>query len=118
VRQFWEDWNEAAKNPDTRAIAEMRELLDFCGRADIAVPCPYTPEIHEALMKGLFACNSWLAVHQITDIFGLRERFNVPGAVGDQNWTCRVPGRIQEWDKVFKNEIRSAAAALAQTGRC
>lgn len=119
VRQFWEDWNDAAKDPDTRekSIAEMRELLDFCGREDIAVPCEYTPEIHEALIKSLFACNSWLAVHQITDIFGLRERFNVPGAVGDQNWTCRVPGRIQEWDKVFKKEIQTTAAALLETAR-
>lgn len=119
VRQFWEDWNAAAKNPDTagRAVAEMRELLDFCGRTDIAVPCEFTQDVHDALVKGLFACNSWLAVHQITDVFALRERFNVPGAVGDQNWTCRVPGRIRDWDKLFKHEIQTTANALRDTGR-
>jgi len=119
VRQFWEDWNVMAKNPETneRVVAEMRELLDFCGRADIQVPCAYAPEIHEALIKGLFACNSWIAVHQITDVFALRERFNVPGAVGDQNWTCRVPGHIQDWQKLFKKEIQTTSAALQLSGR-
>jgi 4-alpha-glucanotransferase len=108
-----------AKNSETRerVVAEMRELLDFCGRADIEVPCAFTPEIHYALIKGLFACNSWLAVHQITDIFALRERFNVPGAIGDQNWTCRVPGCIKDWAKLFKNEIQTTSAALQATGR-
>lgn len=119
VRQFWEDWNVMAKNPEMseRVVAEMLELLDFCGRTDIDVPCAYTPEIHEALIKGLFACNSWIAVHQITDVFALRERFNVPGAVGDQNWTCRVPGHIQDWKNLFKKEIQTTSAALQLTGR-
>ena len=119
VRQFWEDWNEMAKNPETisKVVVEMRELLDFCGRADIEVPCAFTPEIHDALIKGLFACNSWLAVHQITDVFALRERFNVPGAIGDQNWTCRVPGCIKDWARLFKNEIQTTSSALQATGR-
>jgi 4-alpha-glucanotransferase len=119
LRQFWEDWNEAAKNPDARgrSTAEMRELLNFCGRPDIEVPSAFTHEVHHALVRGLFACNSWIAVHQITDIFALRERFNVPGAVGDQNWTCRVPGHIQDWEKLFKKEIQTASTALRETGR-
>ena len=119
IRQFWEDWNTAAKQPETsqKSIAEMQELLDFCGRPDIRAPQEFTPEIHAVLIRGLLTCNSWLAVHQITDIFGLRERFNVPGAVGDQNWTARVPGCIKDWDKLFKKEIQSASPALSETGR-
>jgi 4-alpha-glucanotransferase len=68
-------------------------------------------------MRGLFACNSWLAVHQITDIFGLSDRFNVPGAVGDQNWTARINGEISVWDKLYKIEISSTVDALRNTGR-
>jgi hypothetical protein len=41
----------------------------------------------------------------------------VPGAVGDQNWTCRVPGCIKDWPKLFKNEIQTTSAALQSTGR-
>jgi 4-alpha-glucanotransferase len=119
VRQFWEDWNEALKNPEMRekSLAEMRGLLEFCGREDIDVSIGFTAEIHAALIKGLFSCNSWIAVHQITDIFAMRERFNVPGAIGDQNWTCRVPGCIKDWDKLFKREIQISADALRATGR-
>jgi len=119
IKQFWEAWFEDSKKPATQAksVAEMRELLDFCGRPDLEVPQEFTPEIHAALIKGLFACNSWLAVHQITDIFGLRERFNVPGAVGDQNWTTRVPGHLKEWDKKFKREILTCTLALQETDR-
>ena len=51
------------------------------------------------------------------DIFGLADRFNVPGAIGDQNWTTRINGSIKEWDKIYKNEISICSLALKQTGR-
>lgn len=119
VRQFWEDWAAAASVPETRAAAlrSMREMLDFCGCPDIPVPQEFTPEVHAAFLRGLFASNSWLAVHQITDLFGLRERFNVPGAVGDANWTARINGRIRDWDSGYAAAISPAVAALKETGR-
>jgi 4-alpha-glucanotransferase len=119
IRQYWEDWSaEAAKTgKGAKAKKEMREILDFCGHPEIPVPCDYTPEVHAAFIHGLFASNSWLVVHQITDIFGSRERFNVPGAVGDQNWTTRVEGEIKDWDKLYKNELLMCSLALRETGR-
>ena len=119
VRQFWEEWVAAASDPATcdQALHSMREMLDFCGRPDISVPREFTPEVHAALLQGLFACNSWLAVHQITDIFGLRDRFNVPGAVGDTNWTARIGGKIRDWDARYAGAISSAVSALRETGR-
>jgi len=119
IRQFWEEWVAAVSDPATRAPAlrSMREMLDFCGRPDIPVPQEFTPEVHATLLRGLFACNSWLAVPQITDLFGLRDRFNVPGAVGDTNWTARIFGRIRDWDAGYADAISAAAAALKATGR-
>ena len=119
IRQFWEDWNAATQDPARRdhAIHEMREILEFCGVSEIHLPQPFTPEVHSAFMRGLFACNSWLAVHQITDIFGLSDRFNVPGAIGDQNWTARINGEISVWDKLYKSEINSTVDALRNAGR-
>jgi 4-alpha-glucanotransferase len=119
IRQYWEDWNAEAAKPGKGAKArkEMREILDFCGQPGIPVPCAYTPEVHSAFIHGLFASNSWLVVHQITDIFGSSDRFNVPGAVGDQNWTTRVEGEIKEWDKLYKNELLMCSLALRETGR-
>jgi 4-alpha-glucanotransferase len=119
IRQFWEDWNASAQDPARRdhAIHEMREILEFCGVSEIHLPQPFSAEIHSAFIRGLFACNSWLAVHQITDIFGLSDRFNVPGAVGDQNWTARISGEIAAWDRIYKREITSTIEALRDTGR-
>ena len=119
LRQFWEEWCSAVADPATRdrALRSMREMLDFCGRPDVPVPQDFTPEVHAVLLRGLFACNSWMAVHQITDIFGLRDRFNVPGAVGDSNWTARITGKIKEWDVLYAPAIASAASALIETGR-
>jgi 4-alpha-glucanotransferase len=95
----------------------MRVVLDFCGRRGIEVPCGFTPEVHAAFIEGLFACESWLAVHMITDIFGLSDRFNVPGAIGDQNWTTRIEGAIKEWDQLYKNQVLLSVEALQKTAR-
>lgn len=120
IRKFWEDWCNACQDPSTRdqALREMREIMSFCASGNIELPCPFTHEVHDAFLRGLFASNSWLAVHQITDIFGLSDRFNVPGAVGDENWTTRIKGSIKEWDRLYKNELHIVGKALRETGRC
>jgi 4-alpha-glucanotransferase len=114
IRQYWEGWNA---DEGEKGLREMRAVMDFCGRPDIALPQDFSPEVHEAFLRGLFACNSWLAVHQITDIFGLAERFNVPGAIGDQNWTTRIEGSIKDWDKIYRSEMAICSRALEQTAR-
>jgi len=119
LRQFWSELLARTDSPSTapQAEAEMREVLAFCGRDDIALPSPFTPEIHAALIQGIFACNSWMAVHQITDLLGLDARFNVPGAVGDANWTTRIDGVPSSWDAAYPAELAAAVAALKATGR-
>jgi 4-alpha-glucanotransferase len=114
IRQYWEGWNADSSENGRR---QMRAVMQFCASPDITLPQGFSPEVHEAFVRGLFACNSWLAVHQITDIFGLAERFNVPGAIGDQNWTTRIDGSIKEWDKIYKNQIEMCSLALNETGR-
>jgi 4-alpha-glucanotransferase len=95
----------------------MREVMDFCGAREVVVPQSFTPEVHEAFIRGLFDSNSWLAVHQITDLFGLSERFNVPGAIGDQNWTTRVEGELSDWDHLYKPQLLMISLALQTSGR-
>ena len=119
IRQLWNDLFAECSEPAKRetAMHAMKELLEFCGRADILVPQPFTAEIHRTLIGGLFSCNSWMAVHQITDIFGLADRFNIPGAVGDANWTTRIEGLPSDWDSLHKDAVASVTEALAQSGR-
>jgi len=119
IRQLWSDLFAECSAPAKReaAVRAMKELLEFCGHEDILVPQPFSAEIHHALIGGLFSCNSWVAVHQITDIFGLADRFNIPGAVGDANWTTRIDGVPSDWDSLHKDAVAFVAGALAQSGR-
>ncbi|MFA7233660.1 MAG: 4-alpha-glucanotransferase [Terrimicrobiaceae bacterium] len=119
IHQLWNDLSAECADPDKRgaAVRAMKELLEFCGRGDIPVPQPFTPEVHFAFLAGLFACNSWLAVHQITDVFGLEDRFNVPGAAVGANWTTRIAGTPSDWDGLYKDAVAFVTGALTQSGR-
>jgi len=107
VRVFWEDSDPA----------QRRKILDFCECPDLPADAEFSPEVHAAIVSGLFATNSWLAVHQITDLFALADRFNIPGAVGDQNWTTRVAGIPTDWNASHEKAITVAVAALRDSGR-
>lgn len=119
IRQLWNGLFAECSEPEKReaALREMKELLEFCGSGEIEALQPFTPEVHRALVGGLFSCNSWMAVHQITDLFGLDARFNIPGAVGDANWTTRIEGTPTEWDSLHADAVASAAEALKKSGR-
>jgi 4-alpha-glucanotransferase len=58
-----------------------------------------------------------MAVHQITDLFGLTDRFNIPGAIGDKNWTTRIAGRPSDWDVLHADAVAAVTAALKASGR-
>lgn len=121
IKTFWNALYDVTQSGDQgrtdAAIHSMWEFMNFCGRPDIHLPQPYTPEIHELFVRGLFASNSWLAVHMITDLAGSDQRFNVPGSASGTNWTERMPGPIEEWDTAFAEAMASARKALSETGR-
>jgi 4-alpha-glucanotransferase len=53
-------------------------------------PADFTPELHEALLKAALNSSSNLCVLPWQDVFGEAERTNLPGTVGDANWTYRI----------------------------
>lgn len=119
IRQMWEVWFSQSESAETGSAAThaMNEMMEFCGRSDISCPRSYDSEVHAAFIKGLFATNSWLAVHQITDLFGLRERFNTPGATGFENWTTRIEAPISEWNTTYASPLACLPEALQSSGR-
>jgi 4-alpha-glucanotransferase len=70
--------------------------------------------VHERLLEALFRCNSWLAVVMITDLLGSDQRFNVPGSVGDMNWSARLP---VDWAAQASGHNARIAAVLQASGR-
>ena len=81
-----------------KAWFEARRLAAWAG-IDVPKITPFTDEVHEKLLHALFATNSWMVICMITDIFAASQRFNVPGAVSQSNWSERLEDTIQSWDK-------------------
>jgi 4-alpha-glucanotransferase len=82
-------------------------------------PQPWSDTLHRTLLRALFRCNSWIAVCMITDLFGSGQRFNVPGAVAESNWSQRLPYEVEKWRK--RPDLRALAESvtsiLQETGR-
>lgn len=120
LRAYWDGWWADTQSGDEHraglALRQMQELTRFA-EMNLALPAPWSEEIHEGLLRGLFASNSWLAVAMVTDLFGTDERFNVPGAIGGQNWTQRFPAPISEWNKRWPVKLSRVATMLRETGR-
>lgn len=121
LKVHWDDLVAASGSVDQpvrdAAIHSLWELMDFCGHPDLKLPQPFTPEIHNILLRGLFASNSWLVVHMVTDLFGTTERFNVPGSIGSANWTQRLPQPVEDWDLAWREPLDKLRAAITETGR-
>ncbi len=122
VKSHWEELFHVSQSEDKSlrdaAIHGMWELMDFCGRPDFKLPQPFSVEIHEILLHGLFASNSWIAIHMIVDLFGTEERFNIPGCSGGTDcWTHRMPLPIQEWDAAYSSPLKLVRQSLSETGR-
>lgn len=108
LRAQWEEWQAGLlrggrEGEGCRSI--LRELLRFAGIPDTDPSTPFAGPVHEALLTGLLACNSWIVIPMITDLFGTCQRFNVPGAVGSSNWTARIEGPVSEWSLGGRGEF-------------
>ena len=121
LHAYWDAWFADAHSGDAHkasvARRQMEEVARFAG-ISAQMPAPWSDEIHEGLLRGLFASNSWLAVNMITDLFGTSERFNFPGAAGDQNWTERFPVPVSEWSAHWPDKLARIVAMMRETGRC
>ncbi|WP_348544992.1 4-alpha-glucanotransferase [Chthoniobacter sp.] len=128
IRVTWENWMakiEAAEHGGLethaardRAWLDVRRLGAWVG---LEVPriTPYSDKVYEALMRGLFASNSWMAIYMITDLFATAQRFNVPGAVSESNWSQRLLYPMVLWrkDSALKSKMKRVREILRTTGR-
>ena len=99
LRTMWEDWMAAIAaaekgGPETwpardAAWVEARRLAAWCG-FEVPRLTPFSAKIHRQILHALCASESWMAVLMLTDLFASTQRFNVPGAVSDANWTERI----------------------------
>lgn len=128
IRSMWDNWMaaiEAAEHgPATtypardKAWRECRALAEWCG-FDVPRILPWSDEIHASLLRALLKSNSWLVVMMITDLFATTQRFNIPGAVSDANWSQRLRGTPADWnrDPTLSATANRVAALVQASGR-
>jgi 4-alpha-glucanotransferase len=102
-------WDQAP--PDERA-----EMLRVPGLAERALTPDraYDDEVRDALLEAIYHAGSNLVLLPIQDIFGWRERVNVPGTVGGGNWTWRLPFPVG--DLLTRGDAAERAAFLRRLG--
>jgi 4-alpha-glucanotransferase len=89
---------DAGKDMETNR-RELRLMMVFSGLKDAEPPREFTDQLHEAFTRAVLQSPSWLALFQITDVFGMTARFNTPGSVASTNWSYRLPHTVKELDE-------------------
>ena len=124
MKTHWEQRRHEVDSPDegTRGAAEkeLRFLSEFAGLriSDTGWPV-YDEHVRHALLEALLASNARFAAFMLTDLFGLEDRFNVPGIASDSNWSARLPMTVREMrgQSPWKEECEWLATAIRRTGR-
>jgi 4-alpha-glucanotransferase len=70
----------------------------------------FTPALRDVLLEVLFASGSDFLLLPIQDVFGWRDRINIPADLGPENWTWRLPWPVDLL--ASEPEARERAAAL------
>ena len=95
-----ECWANIAAGKDAEGNRrELRHMMDFAELRHEEPPREFTDRFHEAFTRAVLQSNSWLAVLQITDVFGQTERFNTPGSMSGANWSHRLTPTVKQLDK-------------------
>jgi 4-alpha-glucanotransferase len=101
---------------DTEPLALWWEHAPSEERAQVAallarpelVESPFTPAVRDVLLEALFASGSDLLLVPVGDVFGWRDRINVPATVNDQNWSFRLPWPSDQLEDVPEARERRA----------
>jgi 4-alpha-glucanotransferase len=87
------EWWESATEAERTLVARLPSLQ---GRGIDPASPQCDPATQAALLEALIASASDLIILPMQDLFGWRERVNVPATVGDDNWTWRLPWPVDE----------------------
>ena len=76
-------------------------------------------KVRDAMLAALYAAPSRLVMIPIQDLFGWRERINLPGTVGFANWSWRLPIAIEDMsqDPALNARVAELRALAMRSGR-
>jgi 4-alpha-glucanotransferase len=107
-------WWQVAGDEERRAFAVLLEdVLPW------AASMEFTPAVHRAILELTYRAGSDLLLLPVQDLFGWTGRINVPGTVGEENWTWRMDVTIEALgeDSVLGRRSDELLALAEQSGR-
>lgn len=104
-------WWERAEGDERRKVADLPTVQRLAADIDF-VTAPYSPVVRDALVETLFASGSDLLLMPIQDVFGWRDRINVPATVSPENWTFRLPWPIDRIEDAAEARERRDALRI------
>jgi 4-alpha-glucanotransferase len=104
----WWDGLDAAERAAVLAAPGIAERASTLDAADGA----FSPRLRDLLLDVLFTSGSDILLLPIQDVFGWRDRINVPAVIDDRNWTWRLRWPVDTLGSV--PEACERAAALHQ----
>ena len=121
LRAWWDRRSGVARagGPGKAEAWDQIVKLTAFAHMHIREPEPWSQALHRALLKALFRGNAWIAVCMITDFFGSDQRFNVPGAVAQSNWSERLPHEVESWGRepALRELAEAVKVILRESGR-
>jgi 4-alpha-glucanotransferase len=107
-------WDAAPADERARMVALLAPAPATKRNADIEFE-----QMRDAMLVALYASPSRMVLIPIQDLFGWRERINLPGTVGPANWSWRLPLAIEDLghDPASSARIAQLRAMAIQAGR-
>lgn len=84
---WWQDATEDEQSQFVRALG-LEGRIDATGPLDEAAL--------DAILNALYASRAALVITPIQDLFGWKDRVNLPGSVSADNWTFRLPFMLKD----------------------
>ena len=104
-------WWAGAPDDEKRLIARLPAIQEAAPGVNL-LDAPFIPTVRDALLETLFRSGSNLLLMPVQDVFGWRDRINVPATVDATNWTYRLPWASDQLDE--QAEARERQEKLRQ----
>jgi 4-alpha-glucanotransferase len=105
-------WDQAP--PDERVA--VVDLLNRVGLGQRDPGAGWSDELRDVVLTVVMMTASDQVILPIQDVFGWRDRINIPGTVGDHNWTWRLPWPVDQWPAHPEATARAAFLRAVHRG--
>ncbi len=99
------DWWDTAPEDERAALLALPGLRD----AGFSATQPYDDRLRDALIALMMQSASDLVIFPLQDVFGWRDRINVPATVGPENWSWVMPIPV---DRLMQDPVARERAEL------